>query len=228
MLEILKSCRRLGKYWPFKLKWLALPTAPSAGLHRNLQHFDSPPRAFFKMGSPSRGTSPQRFPLSSRCYPKILKQVHLDLSSLKKSFFLNGMRKYLTMFSGCNHYLHCIFFSWFYFFFAYKRFWKRLYTSKQFFKLYLSIYIFAAWFLIRVLDVTTTTKGLTQRPHLLQTHPGSWAIPSVRDTATVTAWLRLQIAVRSFTLRSSLWIHWWRYRHGHSVWNCWVEMSHGL
>ncbi|XP_011613519.2 serine/threonine-protein kinase ULK1a isoform X2 [Takifugu rubripes] len=39
--------------------------APSVGLHRNVQHFDSPPRAFFKMGSPSRGTSPQRFLLSN-------------------------------------------------------------------------------------------------------------------------------------------------------------------
>ncbi|XP_056889449.1 serine/threonine-protein kinase ULK1a isoform X2 [Takifugu flavidus] len=39
--------------------------APSVGPHRNLQHFDSPPRAFFKMGSPSRGTSPQRFLLSN-------------------------------------------------------------------------------------------------------------------------------------------------------------------
>lgn len=147
------------------------------------------------------------------------------------------MRTYSTMFSGCSHYLpsimtkvcnqNCIFPS-FYFPLLKTIVGKRLLPQNRYeWHLSTGIYALSLTYVLKDLDVTTTTKGLTQRLYLLQTHPGSWAVLSVREIVTVTPRMWLQTAVCSFTLRSSLLIHWWRYRCCHSVWNCWAGLLYG-
>lgn len=59
---------------------------------------------------------------------------------------------------------------------------------------------------------------------LLQTHPVTWAGPSVRGIEAISPQMQLQTAVCPSSPRSSLWIHWWRCRPCRSVLNFWPEM----